>query len=103
LGLNVTDADPGPRVADPIVGAIGAEAATAISAGAANSSEPTSTDTDPNAFARRVIAQVWGLDRHRSLSPRKKVQTPWKQPTSLTCTTRRSSTGAGSGLASIAA
>jgi hypothetical protein len=55
---NVTDADPGPRVAVPIVGAIGAEAANAIF-GVASSNAPARTATEmsavPNALARCVI------------------------------------------------
>jgi hypothetical protein len=56
---NVTEADAGPRVAVPIVGAIGADAANAISAGATTSNAAGSSDTDtsaiPNALARCVI------------------------------------------------
>src|SRR6185436_2077520 len=43
---NVTDAEPGPRVAVPIVGAGGTDAANAGSAGMANMNEPASTDND---------------------------------------------------------
>jgi AcrR family transcriptional regulator len=57
---NVTEADAGPRVAVPIVGAIGADAANAVSAGATTSNAAGSSDTDtspiPNALAHCLIA-----------------------------------------------
>jgi hypothetical protein len=54
---NVTDAEPGPRVAVPIVGAGGTEAANAGFAGAANTNEAASTDSDTSvAFTRCLIA-----------------------------------------------
>ena len=57
LERNVTDAEAGPRVAVPIVGAGGTEAANAGFTGSVNMKEPASTDSDTSvAFTRCLIA-----------------------------------------------